>query len=191
MTDGLPLELRTDRLLLRRWRPSDAEPFARMNLDPRVMEHFPALMTREETETAIVRIEDHFAAHGFGFWAIEVPDVASFIGYVGLRRVPWDAPFTPNVEVGWRLAAEHWGNGYAPEAAQASLQFGFDALDLDEIVSFTVPENHRSRRVMEKIGMTFCPGEEFAHPMLPADHRLSVHVLYRLSRQDFESAARG
>lgn len=181
------MQLRTDRLLLRRWRTSDAALFAEMNRDPRVMEHFPALMTDEETAAAIARINDHFEQHGFGLWAIEVPSTAPFVGYVGLRRIPWEASFTPNVEIGWRLAADHWDQGYATEAALAALQFGFKKLKRQEIVSFTVPVNRRSRRVMERIGMSHCPGEDFAHPMLPADHPLSTHVLYRMSREDFES----
>jgi RimJ/RimL family protein N-acetyltransferase len=182
MAERLPNELRTDRLLLRRWHESDAVPFAGMNADPKVMEHFPALLSRDETDAAIQRMTEHFELHGFGLWSVEVPEWAPFIGFVGLRLIPWTAPFTPCVEVGWRLAAEFWGHGFATEAARAALDFGFQSLHLDEIESFTVPENLRSRRVMERIGMVHCPEEDFAHPMLPTGHRLSRHVLYRIRR---------
>ena len=177
---SVPEEIRTERLLLRRWRDSDFAPFAEMNADPRVMEYFPALLSREESDASIRRFNDHFDLHGFGLWAVEVPGQVSFIGFVGLRRIPWEAPFTPAVEVGWRLAAQYWGNGYATEAAKKVLDIGFQCLDLKEIVSFTVPANRRSRRVMERIGMLHCPEESFEHPMLPAGHPLSLHVLYRL-----------
>jgi RimJ/RimL family protein N-acetyltransferase len=177
---NLPKEIRTNRLLLRRWRSADSVRFAEMNADPKVMEYFPALLSRAESDASIQRFEEHFDLRGFGLWAVEALDVAPFIGYVGLRRVPWPAPFTPCVEVGWRLAAQFWGQGFASEAAQAAFQFGFDSLGLDEIVSFTVPANWRSRRVMERIGMVHCPDEDFPHPMLPADHPLSRHVLYRI-----------
>ena len=181
MSANLPQALGTSRLLLRRWRPEDAVPFAKMNADPIVMEHFPAVLSREESDATMTRIEEHFEQHGFGLWAVELPGQVPFIGYVGLRQVPWNAPFTPAVEVGWRLASPFWGRGFASEAARAAVQFGFDSLGLSEIVSFTVPANRRSRNVMERIGMRYCPDEDFAHPMLPADHPLSRHVLYRLN----------
>ena len=183
MNARLPSEMTTNRLLLRRWQPGDAAPFAEMNSDPKVMEHFPALISREQSDAMIQKIEDHFQQYGFGLWAVEVSGVAPFIGYVGLRHVPWTAPFTPCVEVGWRLAAKYWGQGLASEAALAALDFGFRFLELDEIVSFTVPANLRSRRVMERIGLTHFPDEDFAHPMLPAGHPLSRHVLYRIKTQ--------
>ncbi len=172
----------TDRLLLRRWRPGDAEPFARLNADPRVMEHFPSMSTREESDQLIRRIEDHFDQYGFGLWAVEVPGLADFIGFVGLRIPPWDASFTPCVEVGWRLSAEFWGRGYATEAARAALEFGFRSLNLTEIVSFTVPGNVRSRRVMERLGMMHVPELDFDHPMVAPGHPLVRHVFYRIRR---------
>lgn len=173
-------ELRTDRLLLRRWRPSDRDPFAAMNADARVMEHFPNLLTREESDATAARIDNHFEQHGFGLWAVEVIGVSPFIGFVGLATPRFEASFTPCVEIGWRLAAEHWGHGYATEGARAAAAFGFESLGLSEIVSFTVPANIRSRRVMEKIGMTNDPADDFDHPLLPAGHPLQRHVLYRL-----------
>ena len=179
---SLPQELRTDRLLLRRWRPEDRELFAALNADPRVVEFLPGPLTREESDLRAARIEAHFEQHGFGLWAVEVPGVVPFAGFVGLSVSRFEAHFTPCVEIGWRLAAEHWGHGYATEGAKAALAFGFDELKLDEILSFTVPDNVRSRRVMEKIGMTHDPAGDFDHPVLPAGHRLRRHVLYRIAR---------
>jgi ribosomal-protein-alanine N-acetyltransferase len=178
----LPPELSTKRLLLRRWRPADREPFAALNADLRVVEFLPAPLTREESDRLADRIEGHFAERGFGLWAIEAPGVAPFVGFVGLSVPRFEAHFTPCVEIGWRLAAEHWGQGYATEAARAAAAFAFGVLQLPEIVSFTVPANLRSRRVMEKLGMTQDPREDFDHPALPAGHRLERHVLYRLPR---------
>jgi RimJ/RimL family protein N-acetyltransferase len=176
-------ELRTDRLFLRRWRPADLAPFAALNADPRVMEHFPALLSRNESDTLANRIEAHFARHDFGLWALEIPQRTPFAGFVGLAVPGFEAHFTPCVEIGWRLAAEYWGCGYATEAARAVLALGFQTLQLDQIVSFTTPENLRSRHVMERIGMVHNPADDFDHPGLPAGHRLRRHVLYRRFRE--------
>jgi RimJ/RimL family protein N-acetyltransferase len=146
------------------------------------MEFFPNTLNRNESDAMVVRIQDHFARHGFGLWAVEVPGVADFIGFVGLSVPQFEAPFTPCVEIGWRLAFEHWGKGYATEAARAALDFGFQHLSLKEVVSFTVPANRRSRAVMERIGMTRNPLEDFDHPSLPEGHPLRRHVLYRALR---------
>jgi RimJ/RimL family protein N-acetyltransferase len=175
-----PEELRTERLLLRRWRPADLEPFAAMNADPQVMEHFPAPLSREESDAAAARIAAHFERHGFGLWAVEASSGAPFAGFIGLAIPRFEAHFTPCVEIGWRLAADHWGRGYATEGARAALAFGFESLRLEEIVSYTVPANLRSRRVMEKLGMTHDPSEDFDHPLLPEGHPLRRHVLYRM-----------
>ncbi len=175
-------ELRTERLLLRRWRPEDRAPFAEMNADPRVTEHFPSPLTPAASDAMIARIEAHFEQHGFGLWAVEVPEVTSFAGFAGLFTPGFEASFTPTVEIGWRLAAAHWGRGYATEAARAALAFGFDVVRLPEIVSFTVPGNLRSRRVMEKLGMTRDPADDFDHPRVPDGSPLRRHVLYRLRR---------
>ena len=176
------MEIRTPRLILREWRDADVEPFAAMNADPRVMEHFPAPLARAESEALVARIRAHFAEHDFGLWAVEVPGVAPFIGFTGLSRPNFEAPFTPCVEIGWRLAFDHWGRGYATEAAQAALEFGFERLRLAEIVSFTAPVNRRSIRVMEKLGMTRNPADDFEHPRVAAGHPLRPHVLYRIAR---------
>jgi RimJ/RimL family protein N-acetyltransferase len=173
----------TFRLLLRPWRDEDLPAFAAMNADPRVMEFFPRPLDRAESDARAARIRDHFARHGFGLWAVEVPGVADFIGFVGLSVPDFEMPFMPCVEVGWRLAHEHWGQGYATEAARAALDFGFRRLALDEIVSFTVPANRRSRGVMERIGMTRTPADDFDHPALPEGHPLRRHVLYRAIRR--------
>jgi RimJ/RimL family protein N-acetyltransferase len=168
-------------VLLRGWRESDLEPFAALNADPVVMEHFPSTMTRERSDATIKdRVLPMFAAKGFGWWAVEVPGVAPFIGFVGLQEPSFEAWFTPCVEVGWRLAHEHWGHGYATEAARVAISHGFDAVGLDEIVSFTVPANRRSVAVMERLGMHY--GGEFEHPRLAVGSPLRTHVLYRLSR---------
>ncbi len=172
--------VRTDRLLLRTWRQEDLEPFAALNADPEVMECLPKLLDRQESDDLAARLRDQFETRGYGRWAVEVPGVAPFIGFVGLACVDFPAPFTPCVEIGWRLAREHWGKGYASEAARASIRFGFEKLGLEEIVSFTVPHNVRSRAVMERIGMTRSPEEDFDHPVLPAGHKLRRHVLYRI-----------
>ena len=173
--------LRTERLVMRRWRDEDREPFAEMNADARVMEHFPGRMTRAESDRLVDRIVAHFDEHGYGLWAVEVPGEAPFAGFVGLNVTLFEAPFTPAVEVGWRLAADKWGHGYATEAALEAVRYGFDEVELDEIVSFTVPANVRSRRVMEKLGMTRDPAGDFDHPSL-VGNPLARHVLYRLRR---------
>jgi RimJ/RimL family protein N-acetyltransferase len=184
------VELRTERLVLRPWRDDDLAPFAAMNADPRVMEFFPKRYTRDECVEGIARIRAHFAMHGFGLWAVGLRAGAPFIGMVGLAVPGFVASFTPCVEVGWRLAAEHWGHGYATEGARAALDFGFERLGLGEIVSFTTSNNLRSRRVMERLGMHRTPDDDFMHPELPDGHPLRPHVLYRLTRAEF-AAARG
>jgi RimJ/RimL family protein N-acetyltransferase len=176
-----PAELVTGRLRLRRWRDDDRAPFAAMNADPRVMEHYPATLERAESDAMVERIEACFDERGYGLWAVEVVADGELAGYVGLWPALFDAHFTPAVEVGWRLAHRHWGNGYAPEAARAALDDGFNRLGLAEIVSFTAVENDRSRRVMEKLGMTRDPDEDFQHPNVPVGDRLRPHVLYRLA----------
>jgi RimJ/RimL family protein N-acetyltransferase len=177
------VRLDTERLLLRELRDGDVPPLAALNADPRVMQHFPAPLSAAETEEMVGRIRAHVAARGFGMWAVEVRGGAPFIGLVGLAVPRFEAHFTPCVEVGWRLAAEHWGRGYATEAARAAVAFGFDRLGLAEIVSFTVPGNTGSRRVMEKLGMRRSPGDDFLHPLIPATSPLALHVLYRLRRE--------
>lgn len=171
----------TPRLLLRPWRDGDLAPFAAMGTDPRVMEFLPKRLTRSESDALAARIRGHFDTHGYGLWAVEIPGSAEFIGFVGLSIPTFEAPFTPCVEIGWRLAADHWGQGYATEAAREALDFGFQRLGLAEIVSFTVPANRRSRAVMERLGMTYSRADDFDHPLLPEGHPLRRHVLYRIA----------
>lgn len=175
-----PTAIETDHLLLRRWRAEDSEPFAALNADPEVMEHFPSTLSRSESDELIDRIETGFAAHGFGFWALEVRTTGEFIGFTGLGVPSFEAAFTPTVEIGWRLAKSAWGNGYASEAARASLDLGFSEYGLPEVVSFTFEGNDRSRAVMERLGMTRVPSEDFDHPRVPAGNRVVRHVLYRM-----------
>lgn len=172
----------TSRLLLRPWRPSDRDAFARMNADPEVMAYFPSVLNRAQSNALADRIEAHFEAHGFGPWAIEISGGEPFIGFVGLAHVGFDAHFTPAVELLWRLARPTWGFGYATEAAGEACRVAFEELCLDALVAFTVPQNQRSRAVMERIGMRYDECDDFQHPGLEAGHPLRKHVLYRLSR---------
>jgi RimJ/RimL family protein N-acetyltransferase len=173
-------ELQTERLILRPWQQSDREPFARMNADPAVMEFFPACLSRDESDAAVDWIEAHSRQHGFGIFAVELRAEQAFIGFTGLSVPRFEAHFRPCVEIGWRLARPYWGQGLATEAARAAVRYGFEVIGLDQIVSFTVPANVRSRAVMEKLGMTHDPSEDFDHPSLPEGHPLRRHVLYRL-----------
>jgi RimJ/RimL family protein N-acetyltransferase len=174
--------LATERLRLRPWREADKAPFAALNNDPRVYATLAGPMTRIDSDAFADRITAHIDAHGWGLWAVEVPDVADFIGFVGLSRPRFEAHFIPCVEIGWRLAFEHWQHGYATEAARAVLDFGFDALNLPEIVSFTTVGNMRSRAVMERLGFAHDARDDFDHPMLAVEHPLRRHVLYRKRR---------
>jgi RimJ/RimL family protein N-acetyltransferase len=173
------------RVRLRRWRDEDREAFAAMNSDPRVMEFFASPLTRVESDAMVDRIEKHFGEHGFGLWAIEAPGVAPFIGFAGSTWARFSAPFTPCVEVGWRLAFEHWGRGYATEAARLALGYGFATPALSEVVSFTSATNQRSRAVMERLGMRRDPAEDFDYPSFPEGHPLRRHVLYRLGADSY------
>jgi RimJ/RimL family protein N-acetyltransferase len=183
-------------LRLRGWWDEDLAPFAALNADPVVMEHLPSVLSRAESDAFAARIRAELAERGFGLWALEVPGVAPFVGFTGLAVPRFDAHFTGKrsaqrgrspsgvveecVEIGWRLAREHWGRGYATEAASRALSFGFERLGLAEIVSFTAVGNTRSRRVMEKLGMTHDPADDFDHPALAPGHPLRRHVLYRI-----------
>ncbi len=164
----------TERLLLRQWRDEDKEPFAALNADPVVMEHFPGLMSREASDAFAELNRTRIAERGWGLWAVEAGD--EFIGFVGLN----EPDFMPGVEIGWRLARDAWGHGYATEAGRAVVAYAFDELGLAELVSFTSTTNLRSQRVMQKLGMTHDPADDFDHPRVD-DPRLRRHVLYRLA----------
>ncbi len=186
MTSDAPIapgpRLHTERLLLRPWAPADREPFAALNADPEVARYLIGPMSRADSDALADRIEAGFQANGFGLWAIEITATGEFVGFTGLSRPRFEAHFTPAVEVGWRLARTAWGHGYATEAARAALEYGFGPAGLDEIVSFTTKTNARSRAVMNRLGMTRDPADDFDHPMLVEDHPLRPHVLYRLAR---------
>ena len=183
-TAGQVTELASERLVLRAWRDDDRAPLADINADPRVMEHFPAPLTREGSDAFLDdRVLPHFAEHGYGMWALERSSDGAFLGTVGLMWQTFPAPFTPALEVGWRLARSAWGNGYATEAAGTALAYAFDAVGVPEVVSMTSPLNRRSRAVMRRLGMTHDPADDFDHPGVPVDHPLQRHVLHRLSRE--------
>lgn len=172
-------DLATARVWLRRWRETDREAFAQLNSDPDVMRHFPALLSRAESDALIAQFNHHFDVYGYGIWAVEIPGVSALAGFVGLKHVAFDAAFTPAIEIGWRMRRDLWGQGYASEAAEAVLAYGFDTLGLDEIISFTTRDNLRSQALMQRIGMVHDPLGDFEHPQLPPHHRQRPHVLYR------------
>lgn len=170
----------TERLVLRRWAAEDLDPFAAMNADPEVMEHFPAVLTREESDALVARTEASFEVNGYGLYAVELRTTGQLLGFTGLALQTFAAHFTPAVEIGWRFARHAWGHGYASEAALAVVDEAFGPIGLDELVSMTAATNVRSQRVMQRIGMTRDPRDDFLHPKLPPGHRLQPHVLYRL-----------
>jgi RimJ/RimL family protein N-acetyltransferase len=178
-----PKVLVTPRLVLREWKDTDLEPFAQMNGDPRVMEFMIRPLTRAESDAMVDRICQHFSEHGYGLWAVELAETSSFVGFAGLSVPSFEAHFTPCVEIGWRLGFGHWGNGYATEAARCVLDYAFSSLSLDEVVSFTARDNRRSRAVMERLGMAHDPLDDFEHPMVPENHPVRSHVLYRVHSQ--------
>lgn len=174
------MELRTPRLTMRPWRDDDLAPYAALNDDPVVMEHFPARLTRAESDASAERIRGHFAREGFGLWALQTADTP-FIGFTGLAR----PVFLPSaIEIGWRIARSHWGLGYATEAARAAATYAFTALRLPELIAFVVPGNTRSQAVMTKLGMTRDPAADFQHPFVTPGHPLALHWLYRLPAGD-------
>lgn len=181
------IELQTQRLLLRCWRESDREPFSAMNADRRVMEFFPAVQSRSASDASIDSWQAQFAQQGWSNWAVELLACGRFIGFIGLSIPKRLLPFSPCVEIGWRLAAEHWGQGFATEGARAALRAGFERLGLDEIVSFTSVLNVPSQVVMRRIGMRDAH-QDFEHPGVPEGHPLRLHCLYRMTRQHWDGA---
>lgn len=174
------MEYHTERLILRQWKQSDREPFAALNANHEVMRHFPKTLTREESDDMAKTIEQRMAENGWGFWAVEEKSSGAFIGFVGLNVPGYELPFSPVIEIGWRLDNAFWGKGYAPEAAHKALEIGFELFGMKEIVAFTALNNIPSQRVMEKIGMQ--RGEEFDHPLLDERHPLRRHVVYRIAK---------
>lgn len=179
------MQIKTARLVLRRWRAEDAAPFAAINADPEVARYLAGALPRQLSDALIARIEAHFDAHGFGLWAVERAADEALLGFVGAQHVPFEAPFTPAIEIGWRLATTAWGRGYAREAAEATLRDLRQRSGVLDVVSFTVPENRVSWGLMERLGLRRDRLADFAHPRLPADHPLSLHWLYR-ARLDAE-----
>jgi len=171
--------IRTPRLILRSWVDTDYLPYAALNADPEVRRFWPSTLSREESNAQAVGIRDHIEKYGFGFWAVEVPGISEFIGFVGLKHVDPKLPFAPAVEAGWRLAKAYWGQGYAAEGARAALTDGFVRLNLPEIVAYASADNLRSRRVMERIGMRYAPAEDFDYVDFDTSHGINRCVLYR------------
>ena len=184
--------INTERLFLRPWSEEDLEPFAQLNADTRVREYFPGLLSRQESDASVKLMSEHIQRSDWGFWAASLIETEEFIGFIGLEDVYFSAPFNksaPAVEIGWRLAFNHWGKGYATEGALAALKYGYETLGLEEIVSFTTVTNQRSRHVMEKIGMHHRPKDDFDHPKLAEGHPLRRHVLYRLEKAEWHKTS--
>ena len=175
--------LTTERLALRQWQTSDLPVFAELNADPEVMEYFPKCLTKKESDALADRCQNYIASRGWSFWAVEEKSSEVFIGFVGLHNPP-DMPFSPCIEIGWRLHKKFWGKGYATEAAHESLAYAFETLNTDEVVSFTTLSNQRSRAVMERLGFQNS-GQNFFHPSIDRNHPLSEHVLYRLKKSEW------
>ncbi len=181
------IEPRTERLQLRQWTSSDRDPFAVISADPQVMEYFPNTLNQSESNSIVDKCQSLIAKKGWGVWAAELIETKEFIGMIGLHIPSAGLPFSPCVEILWRLARPHWGHGYATEAASAALNVGFEQLDLQEIVSFSVVNNHRSRAVMEKLNM-IDTGETFEHPGVPTPCHLREHCLYNISRESWSKS---
>lgn len=182
--------LQTGRLLLRQWRDSDRGAFAELNDDTEVMQYFPSRLSRAESDALADRLAGAIETNGWGLWAVERRDTGEFIGFAGLQVPTYDFPFMPVVEVGWRLARPAWGRGFATEAAVASLDYGFEELDLDEIVAMTSERNTRSRALMDRLGMVHDPAEDFDHPAYDLSDPLRRHLLYRLGRDTWRDTDR-
>ena len=174
--------IQTARLVLRPWRDDDVEHWVAMSADPRVMEFFPSTSQRSEAESTAARIRERLEHDGYGWWVAEVKGEAPFAGVITLQDVPFEAHFTPALEVGWRFVYDQWGHGYATEGARAALDFAFGTLGSDEVVAMTAEVNVRSQRVMQRLGMTHDSADDFDHPRLPEGDRLRRHVLYRITR---------
>lgn len=182
-----PPTIETKRLVLRQWCSTDLEPLSRLNADPRVMEYFPSVLTYEESQALLQREYNHIEEHGWGKWAVALKETGELIGRIGLEEVDFQVSFSPNIELGYRLAFEHWSKGYASEGASAVLKYGFNRLGLNEIIAFTPVQNLRSQLVMQRIGMYHDPKDDFDHPKLPKGHYLQRHVLYRIGYQDWQN----
>lgn len=181
------MDLETKRLRLRCWQDSDRSAFAEMSSDPDVMKYLGGVWNRETSDTFINHANQHFAQYGYGMCALELKETGRFIGFTGLKNVPFKTHFTPAIEIGWRLSKNYWNNGYATEAAQKILEYAFDSLKLEEIVSYATPANNPSIKVMEKLRMRCNENGQFKHPWMPIEAPFSEMVLYRLKRTDYEA----
>ncbi len=179
-------ELETQRLKLRQWKPSDLPDFAKLNADPAVMEYFPSTLSETDSNAIAEKCRSLIIERGWSFWAVEEKSSNQFIGFVGLHTPKDSLPCAPCVEIGWRLSKRFWNRGYASEAAQSALAFAFEALRLEEVVSFTTVSNQRSKNVMKRIGMTNSH-KNFHHPDLPDTHPLAEHVLYTITREQWQA----
>jgi RimJ/RimL family protein N-acetyltransferase len=177
--------IETERLILRDWKDEDIQPFARMNADPIIMEYFPRRLNEKDTGKLVGRFQEHFKKHGYGPYAVQNKSTGEFIGFTGLHYVEFEAPFTPAVEIAWRLDYEHWGKGYATEASLAVLNHAFTKLKLKEVVAYAVHDNERAIHIMEKVGMKRDPKGDFNYPNLPSTSPLGKFVLYRVKKKDF------
>lgn len=178
-------QLETARLVLRQWKKSDFPDFALLNSDPEVMEYFPNTLSKSESDSMAERCKSLISERGWGFWVAELKENSRFLGFVGLHQPKDTLPFSPCVEIGWRLSKQYWGKGYATEAANRSLLYAFEDLQFDEVVSFTPDSNSRSRAVMERLGMVNS-GQNFKHPDIPKNHPLSLHVLYKITNTEWQ-----
>lgn len=182
----MSMSLTSERLILRPWREDDLDALAQLCADPEVMAHFPSTLDRAGSAQLLDRLMAHQAEHGFTFWCLERREDSAFIGFTGLARVGFEAPFVPAVEIGWRLARPSWGQGYALEAARRALRFAFEALGQEQVVAFTVPANRNSWGLMERLGMRRDASGDFEHPNLPAGHPPRPHLLYRIDREAWD-----
>lgn len=180
------IELHTARLHLRNWQPADLVTFAELNADPQVMQFFPDRLDRQQSDALAARIQRHTEQYGFGVWVLESHEQPGLIGILGLQHVLFDSAFSPAVEIAWRLLPAYWHQGLATEAAQAALRFAFEQLALPQVLAFTVPANQPSQALMQRLGMQRDPAEDFLHPLLPKNHPLRPHVLYRIDRANWQ-----
>ena len=186
-TFSSPVELRTARLLLRQWKESDIDAWCAMNADAEVRKYFPKVNSREESVAEAERIRASINQHGWGMWALEVPGVLPFAGFVGLNNPGFAAPWQPAVEIGWRLARSAWQQGYATEGATAALDFAFTHLQLPQVMAMSVTTNAPSHRVMERIGLSPWPEMDFDHPRVPVDWPLKRHIVHRITDQQWQA----
>ena len=178
------IEIQTDRLIMRQWNKDDYSAFAKMNADKDVMEFYPSILTTEQSNDMAQKIESEITVKGWGFWAIELKDKNSFVGFVGIHEPGYELPMSPCIEIGWRLAKEYWGNGYATEAGKAALDTAFKKLELTEVYSFASVSNKKSQAVMERLNM-INTNKNFEHPLIPINNPLREHVLYKIDRQQW------